>query len=127
MIPDGSISGTWKGENKAIKFNLPLIIFEEDGSQIVYCPSLDISGYGNNETEAIESFQVCLGEFLMYTIHKKTFHSELERLGWKFKKNSPKPMTPPDMIRLLEKNENFSRIFNNFPFRKIDSPIELPV
>lgn len=126
MTPDGLISGTWKSDNKAIKFNLPLIIFEEDGSQIVYCPALDVSGYGDNEAEAIDSFQVCLGEFLLYTVRKKTFHSELERLGWTLKKSSHKPMVPPDMVRLLEHNDNFSRIFNNFPFRKIDSPIELP-
>jgi hypothetical protein len=35
-------------------------------------------------------------------------------------------MVPPDKVTLPENNENLSRIFNNFPFRKIDSPIELP-
>lgn len=126
MTPDRLISGTWNSDNNSIKFNLPLIFFEEDGSQIVYCPALDVSGYGDSEAEAIDSFQVCLGEFLLYTVHKKTFHSELQRLGWKIKKSSHKPMIPPDMVSLLENNDNFSRIFNNFPFRKIDSPIELP-
>jgi hypothetical protein len=127
MTPDGLITGTWKNDTKTIRFNLPLILFEEEGAQIVYCPALDVSGYGDDENQAIDSFQVCLGEFLLYTVHKKTFHSELQRLGWKLKKSGRKPMVPPDMVRLLDNNDNFSRIFNNFPFRKIDRPIELPV
>lgn len=126
MTPDGLISRTWKSSDKLIKFNLPLIIFEEDGSHIMYCPALDVSGYGDSEEQAKESFEICLGEFLLYTDHKKTFHDELQRMGWKIKKSSHKPMVPPDMSELLRNNENFSRIFNNFPFRKIDSPIALP-
>jgi hypothetical protein len=126
MTPKAQFSGTWNNDQHKVMVNLPLILFEEDGSQIAYCPALDVSGYGQSEPEALESFKISLGEFLLYTIRKKTFTAEMKRMGWTIKKSSRKPMIPPTMSKLLEENENFSRIFNNFPFRKIDEPISLP-
>jgi hypothetical protein len=105
---------------------LPIIIFEEDGCQIMFCPALDISGYGKTEPEAQESFNIALGEFFLYTTHKNTFTSELQRMGWTIRKSKRKPMTPPPMSELLSKNDNFSRIFDNFPYRKINQSISMP-
>jgi hypothetical protein len=121
----GRFDGVWKEGNKGFDVRLSLIMFEEDGSQIVYCPALDISGYGNTEKEAKESFTISLGEFFTYTTHKKTFNEEMTRLGWKLKRN--KYMKPPNMSELLAKNENFSRIFNDHSFRKVDQQITIPV
>ena len=73
-----------------VKVNTSVIIFEEDGAQIVYCPALDVSGYGNDEAEAYESFKIVLHEFIHYSINKGTFYEELKRMGWqatKFKTN----------------------------------------
>jgi len=120
-----TISGSWEDKHNAIEVNLPLIIFEEDNAHVVYCPALDVSGYGLTETEATVSFQVALSEFFRYTTHKKTFETELKRLGWQLK-NRRKPMIPPTMAQSLSENENFSNIFNNFPFRKINEAISLP-
>lgn len=109
-----------------IKVKLPLIEFEEEGVQIIYCPALDLSGYGNNEIEAKKSFEIVLEEFLKYTLNKKTFFKELSKMGWKIRKGH-KPMIPPELCFLLEKNENFSRIVNEYDFRKFDKQIEMPV
>ena len=106
----GQISGTFKGHNSKIEVKLPLIAFEEDGSQIVYCPALDVSGYGITEHEANQSFTTSLEAFFSYSMNKGTFLEELRRLGWKAK-NIHKPMTPPNMSKLLSENDNFSRIF----------------
>lgn len=118
-------SGSWEDTHSSISVNLPLIVFEEDNSHVVYCPALDVSGYGNTEAEATDSFQIALSEFFRYTTHKKTFEAELRRLGWQFKKMG-KPMVPPTLAQLLIENENFSNIFNNFSFRKFDKAIHLP-
>ena len=126
MEKSGSFSGTWKSGNENIKCMLPIIIFEEDGCQIMFCPALDISGYGKTEPEAQESFNIALGEFFLYTTHKNTFTSELQRMGWTIRKSKRKPMTPPPMSELLSKNDNFSRIFDNFPYRKINQSISMP-
>ena len=61
-----TIKGEWFFGKKLIKVNLSLIEFEEDGCQIVYCPALDVSGYGKSEYEAMKSFTVSLGEFFHY-------------------------------------------------------------
>jgi hypothetical protein len=122
-----TLRGQWVSGKKQIKVNLSLIEFEEDGSRIVYCPALDVSGYGNTETEAMKSFYVSLGEFFHYTTNKKTLASELKLMGWVIRKSKNKPMTPPPMSHLLELNDNFSRIFNEHPFRKFDQAFDLPL
>ena len=121
-----SLKGGWTSNRIHIDVNLSMIIFEEDGSHIVYCPALDVSGYGISEDEAMKSFTQCLNEFFQYTTNKKTFHTELTRMGWKIKKSKIQKMTPPPMVDLLQSNENFSRIFNNHPFRKIDQSVAIP-
>jgi hypothetical protein len=123
----GIVRGKWISGKNQIKVNLSLIAFEEDNCQIVFCPALDISGYGKSEKEALESFNISLGEFFHYTINKDTFINELKELGWTIKKSKSKPMTPPPMSRLLETNNNFSRIFNDHAFRKFDKAIEMPL
>jgi hypothetical protein len=127
MSKKAEISGTWKGQSHSVDVHLPLILFEDSGSQIVYCPALDVSGYGKSEDEAFESFKICLGEFFLYALNKNTFRTELQRLGWKLKRSKTKPMIPPDMTVLLSNNDNFSNIFNNFPFRKVDEAFSLPL
>ena len=113
--------------DKATNFNIrvPLIVFTEDGNKIVYCPVLDICGYGKTQKEAFDSFEITLGEFFLYTTRKKTLESELKRLGWTVGKTKFKKMTPPPMSKLLSENDNFSRIFNNFEYRKIDQEIAM--
>jgi hypothetical protein len=125
MEANNNFSGIWKSNEHTVDVDLSLIIFADDGTDVVYCPALDISGYGLNEQEAIESFKIALGEFFQYTLHEKTFISELKRLGWTVTKNKNSPMIPPTMSKMLEENKNFSNIFNNYPFRKIDEQFSL--
>jgi hypothetical protein len=127
MRKKAEISETWTGQSHTIEIHLPLIIFKDSDSQVVYCPALDVSGYGKTEHEAFESFKICMDEFFQYTLNKNTFRDELQRLGWKLKKSKTKPMIPPDMSVLLCNNDNFSNIFNNFPFRKVSEAFSLPV
>lgn len=45
---------------------LELVHFIKNGIHFVYCPHLDIAGYGHTLKEAKESFKVCFSEFLCY-------------------------------------------------------------
>jgi hypothetical protein len=63
---------------------------------------------------------------LNYTTHKRTLWTDLKKLGWTIKKNKKKPATPPPMSELLESNEEFNRIFDNFPYKKFDTGVSLP-
>lgn len=126
MKKKGVFTGAWRSESSSVKVRLSLIMFSEDDMQIVYCPAMDVSGYGRTELEARESFETSFDQFLEYTIHKKTFSEELKKLGWKLH-GKHKPANPPSMQQLLENNDNFNRIFNDHPFQKIDEQFEIPV
>jgi hypothetical protein len=127
MRNNGNIYGTIPVKEGFFKVNLSLIKFEEDGCKIAYCPALEISGYGNNDEEAIESFKISLSEFFKYTSNKKSFEKEMERMGWTISRAKNKSMIPPSMIKLLQENDNFSRIFNEHSFYKEDLTIDLPI
>ncbi|MBN1416983.1 MAG: hypothetical protein JW973_17940 [Bacteroidales bacterium] len=119
-------AGSWRSGRDMLKVRLPIIIFSEDNTQIVYCPAIDVSGYGKTEHEAKDSFETSLDQFFEYTIHKNTLSSELKKLGWKLR-GKHKSANPPSMKQLLENNENFNRIFNDHSFKKMDEEFEIPV
>lgn len=105
---------------------LDIIIFKEGDTTIVYCPPLEVYGYGNDENKAQESFKVSLTEFFRYCTNKNTLRTELKRLGWQMKRGKSKPMIPPSISELLSTNENLSRIYNNFDFRKTATNVSIP-
>ena len=120
------IQGEWKSAKNSIKLSLPLIVFQEDNTYITYCPALDLSGYGNSEREAYDSFNIVMGEYFLYTTRKNTLADDLRKLGWIVKNSKTKPMRPPELSKMLETNKDFNRIFNKFPFKKIDERILVP-
>jgi hypothetical protein len=128
MMPGskGVIQAEWKSGNRKIDMSLPLIIFQEDDVYIAYCPALDLTGSGNTEQQAIESFNIVIGEYFLYTTRKNTLADDLKQHGWIIRKNRSRQMRPPDLSRLLETNKDFSEIFNKHQFRKIDQRVQVP-
>lgn len=126
MSKKGTVSGHWVNGKNKIVCNLPLIIFEEDNNVITYCPALDLSGYGPTEAEANKSFEVTLTEYFRYTVNKKTLAEDLRKLGWTLRKSLKKEPIPPTLTNLLNKNKDFSRIFNTYDFRKRSTTINIP-
>ena len=122
----GIVKGEWKGANRSIEVNLPIILFQEDEAYIAYCPALDLTGTGNNEQEAFESFNITMGEYFLYTARKKTLAEDLIKHGWVIQKSKQLTMRPPKMSKLLQTNKEFSEIFNKHPFRKIDQRVTVP-
>lgn len=122
----GTITGQWISGKNEVQCKLPLILFQEDDVFITYCPALDLSGYGNSEKESNNAFEEVLSEYFRYTINKKTLAIDLKKLGWILRKNLRKPISPPPLCKLLEMNDDFSRIFNNHDFRKTETTINIP-
>jgi len=73
--------GTFKTKKAKVEVQVPVFEFTEDDVEIIYCPSLDLSGYGKTLKEAEDSFEIVLGEFLDYTTIKGTLVKELKSLG----------------------------------------------
>ena|ERR1700689_5053363 len=111
---------------RGIRIKLPLIIFEEGGATICYCPSLDLSGYGYSEKEALESYQYIMEEYFNHTIEKKTLEKDLKRLGWQIKNTLHKNIVPPPVTKLLENNSNFKRVFEKFDYKKLSTNVNFP-
>ena len=110
-----------------VNVDLQILVFEEEGTSIFYCPALDLNGYGNNEEEALSSFKLVLTEYFDYTIKKNTLREDLKKYGWKIPKSKFKAMIPPDLSKMLRDNEEFVDVFNHKEYRKINMPVEMPV
>jgi len=106
-----------------IKGTLSIIQFKEGKNTILFCPALELTGYGANEVDAKLSFEVTLKEFLRYTIQKKTLNKELERFGWIRK---GKKIIQPDFSDLLLKNKDLHSIIDNKEFKKFNEVMEIP-
>ncbi|HLF47697.1 MAG TPA: hypothetical protein VI548_14810 [Chitinophagaceae bacterium] len=121
-----NVESKFSNEKGSITVKVPVLSFKEDNAVIIYCPALDLNGTGNTESEARESFAITVTEYLNYTTHKGTLWNDLKKLGWTIKKGKKRPASPPSMSELLENNEEFSRIFDTYPYKKFDTGVSLP-
>ncbi len=69
------------------KVSLQLRIFHliEDKYYIIYCPALEVTGYGTDTDEALISFEHNLQVFFEdYVVQADKLFEYLESMGWKF-------------------------------------------
>jgi hypothetical protein len=119
-----NVKGNFSNKAGQIKFNLPLISFQEDNLYFIYSPALDVTGYGSTEQDARDSFQEAISQFFDYTTNKKTFEAELKKLGWKFNK---KQSVPPTLVDMIINNKYLAEIFTEKQYKKFDEPVSIPV
>lgn len=126
-MSDLKFSGNLGDGKTAIKTELSLIYFVEDGAHIIFSPALDLTGYGNSENEAKDSFEIVLQEFINYGINKKTLLKDLEAHGWKIRgnKNNPK-IQSPDLSHMLRANSELEEIFHSKNFQKYNKDLLIP-
>ena len=118
------LSAFIKKSDRGYNVKVSVVQFKEDQAVIIYCPALDLSGYGNTDTEARHSFETVLFEYIRYADNKGTLNEDLKAHGWVELKRKNYSMVPPAMTDLLESNENFRKIFNTQPsYQKFDMPM----
>jgi hypothetical protein len=108
---------------KLIDVELPLFLFKDEKSHVVYSPTLDLSGYGDTEEEAKKSFQIVMEEFIKYAIEKGTLEDALKKLGWTIIK---KKYIPPDFALILQ-NEHVIRILKEKDVYKHSTHVSVPM
>lgn len=118
-------SGKYQDGKNTVEMNLPVMLFEEDGTQIAYLPMLDVSGYGNTEDDAIDSLKTSVDLYLKYTLNKKTLLDDLRAHGWIVKKKT-KPFIAPELTDILSKNEYLHDIVNNKRYRMDRVRVDMP-
>lgn len=61
-----------------------MFLWQDHGHEIVYLPSLDLSGYGPSFTEALSMLELAVAEFCAWLVllPQVELDAELHRLGW---------------------------------------------
>jgi len=108
-----------------VSVKLSLFTFIDNNVHVVYSPALDLYGYGNDEYEAKDSFEVSLREYVKYTSNKKTVEQDLKKYGWKVDKRH-KTLSSPDLTTMLGNNESFREMVDTRAFKKYDLNVEIP-
>lgn len=107
-----------------VKMRLPVVQFQDNGTEVIYCPALNVYGYGLTSAEAVDSLEISIEEFFTYTLRKKTLGAELEKLGWVIRRSHK--YRPPLFSSLIEKNKVLHKIMNTRPFYKTDHNFAIP-
>lgn len=103
-------------EKKHYKFDLDVLIFQDDGSYIAYCPALDM-------TEASDTFNSVIGDFYEhfqlyaeFCIEHNTLLDDLKAHGWSVGDGVICPpifsslISNPEVRHILDNPINFDRI-----------------
>lgn len=108
----------------SLEFELAVIRFREDNWTIIYCPALNLNGYGKNVSEAEKAFASTLRIYLKDTVEERTLELDLEKLGWTKNELGVKP---PSITRLISFNPDFRKILNTRVYVKNHKKIALPL
>lgn len=93
-----------------IEADLALVTFQEDESHIVYCPSLDLSEYGDSPEAALENFRKHLSMYFEYTIEEGTLWKDLRSHGWDIRSKKQKKTSAPSFSQLQERRPALRQI-----------------
>jgi predicted RNase H-like HicB family nuclease len=98
----------------AINIQVQVAVFQEGEFWVAYCPSLELSSYGEDLEDAKQAFDAALSIFLKETDRKGTLERCLLRLGWQLQMKPKAIYHQPSMTlrnsqKLLRKNP---QIFN---------------
>jgi len=116
--------GNFNHPKAAGKLQLSLVSFEDDDHvHYVYCPALDLTGYGYTDSEAKISFEKTLELYMDYTINKETFAADLIAHGWNLHK---KKFISPPFGEMLKQNKDFENIVEKRNFTKFTHELEIP-
>lgn len=117
-------------DSNLINVRLLLIHFKDENNiHYIYSPHLDLTGYGNNLSEAKTSFEIVFDDFIDYTLKKKTLGKVLTKLGWQFKGNSKKPekIIAPSITSVISENVYVSDIFDKYSTKTFHQEVAIPV
>jgi len=116
-------------DSNLINARLLLIHFKDENKvNFIYSPHLDLTGYGNNISEAKASFEIVFDDFIDYTLKKKTIGKVLTKLGWQLKGSikKPKKVIAPSITSIISENEYVSDIFDKYSTKTFHQDIGIP-
>ena len=92
-----------------IQVKVDVLLFEEHGSFVAYCPALELSSYGDDQIDAKKAFDGAMKIFIKETTSKGTLEKYLLKLGWQLQQKPKMVYQPPtfsiqESKRFLNKN-----------------------
>lgn len=118
-------------ENKIINKNgtinvfLDVYVFIDEDCYVAYSPALDLSGYGESEEEAKDSFSIVMDEYLQYAVSNKTLVKDLRAHGWRVRSVKQRKMAAPSFDSLIKSNSTFKDILEHREYRKVSEPFPI--
>jgi len=106
-----------------VKVKIKTIAFQEGNSFIVYCPALDISGYGDSVQDAQESFETSLEIYLEFATENGTLSEDLLNHGWTLSRYPVTLYSPP---AIDDSNESIKKIVGAHSYQVLEESIALP-
>ena len=89
-----------KAESEGIvEMQLSLLIYKQGDYFVAFCPSLELSSYGNSVEDAKNGFDDAMNLYLEYSIENGTLEKDLMEHGWKIEQKTRK-LNPPAQINL---------------------------
>lgn len=113
---------TIKSNGDRIEAKLSLYLFKDDGVYIMYCPALDLSGYGNTKKESRESFECVLSSYLEYCVENNTLRNDLTRHGWTL----DGAVESPSVKQMLRSNKTLGDIIYRKDYVKLSETVDIP-
>lgn len=96
--------------------------FFEDGCEIIYCPALDLYGYGVTKQDARNSFDYVLENFINYTTKHGTLNKILFSLGWIINEYENRP---PTLNEMMEINEDLRNLIQNNTYTELEMDLKI--
>ena len=104
------------------RFNIEFYVFNEDGRQIAYCPSLDLATSGSTFNDAVSAFYECFQLYVETCVSNGTLLEDLEAHGWKVSRNAIKA---PSFSSLLKKQELKRLVNSNIGYERVVTPAQI--
>lgn len=108
--------------NRQYRFNIEFYVFAQDGQNIAYCPSLDLSTSGTTFNDAVSAFYECFQLYIESCIDSGTLLEDLAANGWKATRRT---LRAPSFAAQLRKPELRRLVNSGIGFEKIVAPAQI--
>jgi len=125
-MSDFKFDATLQVRNAKLQAHLDIYSFIDNGIYIMYCPALDMSGYGSTEDEARDSFEEVFSTSMQYMLNKNSLHEDLKKHGWNIRGKKSHDLKSPKFEDMYKSNKDFKEIIDNKPYQRTYKNVLIP-
>ncbi len=83
-----------------LELHLNVLVFQQGDYYVAFCPSLNLSSYGDSINDAKTGFDEVMTSYLEECRDNGSLHEDLLKNGWTFNIQNHKKAEPPAMVEL---------------------------